>query len=39
MSGGYAPQIEDIVDIHFQTIRIAAERHKELVYANHRPSP
>jgi acetoin utilization deacetylase AcuC-like enzyme len=26
MSGGYAPQIEDIVDIHFQTIREAAER-------------
>jgi acetoin utilization deacetylase AcuC-like enzyme len=28
MSGGYAPQIEDIVDIHFQTIRAAAERQK-----------
>lgn len=28
MAGGYAPQIEDIVDIHFQTIRTA-------VYANH----
>jgi acetoin utilization deacetylase AcuC-like enzyme len=26
MSGGYAPQIEDIVDIHFQTIHEAAER-------------
>ncbi|NJN95440.1 MAG: histone deacetylase, partial [Anaerolineales bacterium] len=26
MSGGYAPQIEDIVDIHFQTIRAAVER-------------
>jgi acetoin utilization deacetylase AcuC-like enzyme len=26
MAGGYAPQIEDIVDIHFQTIRAAAER-------------
>jgi acetoin utilization deacetylase AcuC-like enzyme len=26
MAGGYAPQIEDIVDIHFQTIREAAER-------------
>jgi acetoin utilization deacetylase AcuC-like enzyme len=39
MSGGYAPQVEDIVDIHFETIRIAAGRHKELVYANHRPSP
>ncbi len=26
MAGGYAPQIEDIVDIHFQTIRAAVER-------------
>ena len=26
MGGGYAPDIEDIVDIHFQTIRQAAER-------------
>ncbi len=26
MSGGYAPQIDDIVDIHFQTIRAAVER-------------
>jgi acetoin utilization deacetylase AcuC-like enzyme len=39
MSGGYAPQIEDIVDIHFQTIRAAAERQKEITDANHRPSP
>jgi acetoin utilization deacetylase AcuC-like enzyme len=28
MSGGYAPEIEDIVDIHFQTIRLAAERQR-----------
>lgn len=28
MSGGYAPQIEDIVDIHFQTIRAAVERQR-----------
>ncbi|GIK38567.1 MAG: histone deacetylase [Chloroflexota bacterium] len=28
MSGGYAPQIEDIVDIHFQTIQEAAERQR-----------
>jgi acetoin utilization deacetylase AcuC-like enzyme len=26
MAGGYAPQVEDIVDIHFQTIRAAVER-------------
>lgn len=25
MSGGYAPNVEDIVDIHFQTVAIAAE--------------
>jgi len=25
MAGGYARQIEDIVDIHFQTVRLAAE--------------
>ncbi|MCU0514438.1 MAG: histone deacetylase [Anaerolineae bacterium] len=25
MGGGYAPQVEDIVDIHLQTVRIAAE--------------
>lgn len=25
MSGGYAPRIEDIVDIHFQTVRIATQ--------------
>jgi acetoin utilization deacetylase AcuC-like enzyme len=29
MAGGYAPQIEDIVDIHFQTIRTAVERQKQ----------
>jgi acetoin utilization deacetylase AcuC-like enzyme len=28
MAGGYAPQVEDIVDIHFQTICMAAERHR-----------
>jgi len=28
MGGGYAPEIEDIVDIHLQTIRQAAERVK-----------
>jgi acetoin utilization deacetylase AcuC-like enzyme len=26
MAGGYAPQIEDIVDIHFRTVQAAAER-------------
>jgi acetoin utilization deacetylase AcuC-like enzyme len=26
MAGGYAPNVEDIVDIHFQTIREAAKR-------------
>ncbi len=26
MAGGYAPEIEDIVDIHFKTIEIASER-------------
>lgn len=31
MSGGYAPQIEDIVDIHFQTIRVAVERQRLMV--------
>jgi acetoin utilization deacetylase AcuC-like enzyme len=31
MAGGYAPQIEDIVDIHFQTIRAAAERQRQRV--------
>jgi hypothetical protein len=25
MAGGYAPNIEDTVDIHFQTVCIAAE--------------
>jgi hypothetical protein len=25
MAGGYAPNIEDIVDIHLKTVRIAAE--------------
>ncbi|MFN8457454.1 MAG: histone deacetylase [Anaerolineae bacterium] len=29
MAGGYALQVEDIVDIHFQTIREAVERHKK----------
>lgn len=29
MSGGYAPQIDDIVDIHFQTIRAAVERQEQ----------
>jgi acetoin utilization deacetylase AcuC-like enzyme len=28
MAGGYAPNIEDTVDIHFQTVRIAAEFQK-----------
>jgi hypothetical protein len=28
MAGGYAPKIEDSVDIHFQTVRIAAEFQK-----------
>ena len=28
MAGGYAPNIEDTVDIHFQTVRIAAENQK-----------
>ena len=27
MAGGYAPEIEDIVDIHFATINIACERY------------
>ncbi len=31
MAGGYAPHIEDIVDIHFQTIRAATERQKQRV--------
>jgi hypothetical protein len=25
MAGGYALKIEDIVDIHFQTVRVAGE--------------
>jgi acetoin utilization deacetylase AcuC-like enzyme len=29
MAGGYAPNIEDTVDIHFQTVRIAAEFQKK----------
>jgi acetoin utilization deacetylase AcuC-like enzyme len=29
MAGGYAPKIEDIVDIHFQTIHAAAERQRQ----------
>jgi acetoin utilization deacetylase AcuC-like enzyme len=28
MAGGYAPNIEDIVDIHFQTVQIASEFHR-----------
>jgi len=28
MAGGYAPNIEDTVDIHFQTVQIAAEFQK-----------
>jgi acetoin utilization deacetylase AcuC-like enzyme len=31
MAGGYAPQIEDIVDIHFQTIRAAVERQRQKI--------
>ena len=30
MGGGYAPNIEDIVDIHFQTVQTATERYKQL---------
>jgi len=29
MAGGYAPNITDTVDIHFQTVRIAAEHQKK----------
>lgn len=29
MAGGYAPQIEDIVDIHCQTVRLAAKHFNE----------
>jgi hypothetical protein len=29
MAGGYAPDIQDIVDIHFQTIEIALECYEE----------
>ncbi len=36
MSGGYAPQIEDIVDIHFQTIREAVERQSRGVWIEDR---
>jgi hypothetical protein len=25
MAGGYAPEISDIVDIHFQTVQIAVD--------------
>ncbi len=32
MAGGYAPQVEDIVDIHFETIREAVERHKKAAF-------
>ena len=28
MAGGYADSVEDIVDIHFQTVRLAAAAHK-----------
>ena len=28
MAGGYAPDIEDTVDVHFQTVQIAAEFHR-----------
>lgn len=38
MAGGYAPQVEDIVDIHFQTIREAAERHRQK-HENYQPAP
>ncbi|HXV44965.1 MAG TPA: histone deacetylase [Anaerolineae bacterium] len=31
MAGGYAPKIEDIVDIHFQTIRAAVERQRQKI--------
>jgi acetoin utilization deacetylase AcuC-like enzyme len=29
MAGGYAKNVEDIVDIHFETLRIASSNHKE----------
>lgn len=29
MAGGYAPDVEDIVDIHFQTVREAFSRHQK----------
>jgi acetoin utilization deacetylase AcuC-like enzyme len=29
MGGGYAPQIQDTVDIHFQTVRIAVDMQKQ----------
>ena len=30
MAGGYAPQIDDIVDIHFQTVRSALQRSRPM---------
>ena len=28
MAGGYAPDVEDIVDIHFETVRQALHHHR-----------
>ena len=30
MAGGYAKQVEDIVDIHFNTVRLAGEMHERI---------
>ena len=44
MAGGYAPQVQDIVDIHFQTVKTAVGMQnglsveEERFYANHRPA-
>ena len=38
MGGGYAKQVDDTVDIHFQTLQVAAERMKN-DYIQHRAEP
>lgn len=39
MAGGYARQIEDIVDIHFRTVRIASEMEERIASSAAKPAP
>jgi len=39
MAGGYAPDIQDVVDIHFRTIEIALKCHDETINQTDSPKP